>query len=387
MSTKRQPAVALAGQREDDAWRGALEFRTLAETIPALVFVTNARGQNIYTNVQFQRFTGLTPQALLNDGWRQALHPDDRAHADAIWAQSVENAEDYEARYRFCRADGVYRWHLVRGAPMLGVDGRVVRWMGSCTDIEDIVQVNVERERFDNFLRAVGTSGQLILYIKDEDGRFVFVNDAVLAIMGCVEGDVLNRSLADFPNALVEQIMHNDRAVLESGVPQVFEESWPGLDGTRHFRSVKAPMLLGDGRTGLAAVSYEMTNESDLRDQNRKLDNRLHNWLEAIPLIAWESDCCGMVTAVSQAWRDAAGLAQLPGPFSLSDVIVDRDRVRIADLWEFAIATSEMLDAQTVVYDRLDQKERPVRLVATPGRHGSPEDAPGWYGSMVPVGS
>ena len=383
MTTRTEPSTELTAPSADE-WHGGLEFRTLAETIPALVFVTDAHGRNIYTNVQFQRFAGLRAAELLGDGWLAVLHPDDRERADEVWARSVKTKELYEARYRFARSDGSYRWHLVRGTPMLNATGDVVRWMGSCTDIEDLVRSAKERERFDAFLRVIGTSDQLVLYIKDEEGRFVFVNDAVLGIMGCARSEILGRSLSDFPNRLSEQIAINDRIALEAGTPLVFEESWPGPNGERYFRSVKAPLPLGDGRTGLAAVSYEITDEHDLRLQKQALHDRLLNWLEAMPMIAWESDATGCTIAVSQAWRDAARLGQLPGPFDLTDVIVERDRGRIDDLWRFAVATGEALDTETSVYDQLSREEHPVRLLAMPGRHAEALKELGWYGSMIP---
>lgn len=120
-------------------WQGGLEFRTLAETIPCLVFVTDSDGQNIYTNVQFQRYAGVDAEALRGNGWLDVLHPEDRERAAATWSRSTIDLEPYDARYRFRRRDGAFRWHIVRGSPLANPFGGVARWIGSCTDVDDIL--------------------------------------------------------------------------------------------------------------------------------------------------------------------------------------------------------------------------------------------------------
>jgi PAS domain S-box-containing protein len=116
-----------------------LEFRALAEMIPALVFMTDREGSNIYVNAQFQRYCGIAGASLLGEGWLAALHPDDRLRAAETWRRTWALGEPYDVRYRFRKFDGEYRWHLVRGMPLKGADGTVVRWIGACTDVDDLV--------------------------------------------------------------------------------------------------------------------------------------------------------------------------------------------------------------------------------------------------------
>ena len=80
-------AVARARAKERLQQSEAL-FRTLTETLPALIFIADADGANIYSNSQFTAYTGLDSSTLLGDGWIEALHPDDRARAAQTWARS-----------------------------------------------------------------------------------------------------------------------------------------------------------------------------------------------------------------------------------------------------------------------------------------------------------
>jgi PAS domain S-box-containing protein len=115
-----------------------LDFLAVIESLPNLVFVTDADGFNIYTNSEFQKFAGLKSAQLLGDGWLSVLHPDDRERAATIWATARKVQEAYEAEYRFCGEGGDYRSFLCRASPMRE-SGKIVYWVGSCTDIQSNV--------------------------------------------------------------------------------------------------------------------------------------------------------------------------------------------------------------------------------------------------------
>lgn len=130
-------------------------FYALAEALPALVFITNAAGENIYTNLPFQTYTGLGARDLLGDGWLRALHTGDRERAHTVWSEAVRHRGTYEAEYRFRRYDGSYRWFLVRGLPVLGSDGQVADWFGTCTDIHNHKQAEETLRQANDDLRQL----------------------------------------------------------------------------------------------------------------------------------------------------------------------------------------------------------------------------------------
>ena len=71
-------------------------------------------------------------------GWNAPFHPDDKQRAWEAWQRATQYNEPYSLECRLRRADGVYRWWLIRGSPMLGVNGEILKWFGTCTDIEEI---------------------------------------------------------------------------------------------------------------------------------------------------------------------------------------------------------------------------------------------------------
>ena len=114
------------------------EFRLLAEAMPQIVWITRADGWNIYFNQQWVEYTGLTLEESYGHGWNKPFHPDDQQRAWHAWQNAVNSNGAYSLECRLRRADGEYRWWLVRGAPVFNETGSIEKWFGTCTDIHDL---------------------------------------------------------------------------------------------------------------------------------------------------------------------------------------------------------------------------------------------------------
>jgi formate hydrogenlyase transcriptional activator len=113
------------------------ELRDVVDTIPAIVWSALPNGLNTYVNSRFAEYCGMPPEQIAGTGWHAATHPDDLERHRAKWLACVASGEPLEDEVRFRRADGQYRWHLQRGVPLRDEAGRVVKWYGVLTDIED----------------------------------------------------------------------------------------------------------------------------------------------------------------------------------------------------------------------------------------------------------
>ncbi|MBF0559177.1 MAG: PAS domain-containing protein [Nitrospirae bacterium] len=116
------------------------EFRLLAEAMPQIVWITRADGWNIYFNHQWVDYTGLTLEEGYGHGWNKPFHPDDQKRAWDAWQNAVTNNGTYSLECRMRRADGVYLWWLIRGVPVFNEQGKITKWFGTCTNIQDIKQ-------------------------------------------------------------------------------------------------------------------------------------------------------------------------------------------------------------------------------------------------------
>ncbi|NVJ06194.1 PAS domain-containing protein [Myxococcus sp. AM001] len=149
------PDAAPESQRPAPALPGVDALQLLSESIPQLIWVARADGHHEYYNARWYTYTGLTPEQALGEGWRRAFHPDDLEEAGRRWADSLRTGAPYEVEYRCRRHDGVWRWHLGRGHPVRDDSGRIVKWFGTCTDIE-------EQKRAAESLRVLAEAGALL---------------------------------------------------------------------------------------------------------------------------------------------------------------------------------------------------------------------------------
>ncbi len=133
--TERQLAAAALAASE-------AQLRQLADAMPQIVWMSRPDGFLDYYNRRWYEFTG-RPEADSHgdESWIPILHPDDVHPCIGRWYSSVRTGEDYEIRYRFRdHVKGTYRWFLGRALPVRDATGNIVRWFGTCTDIDDLVR-------------------------------------------------------------------------------------------------------------------------------------------------------------------------------------------------------------------------------------------------------
>jgi PAS domain S-box-containing protein len=128
------------------------EFRTLAEAVPQIVWTTRPDGWNIYFNQKWVDYTGLTLEQSYGHGWNIPFHPEDQQRAWKAWEHATKDEAPYSLECRLRRADGIYRWWLIRGEPMRGANGEILKWFGTCTDIEDLKQASEQLRRISSEL-------------------------------------------------------------------------------------------------------------------------------------------------------------------------------------------------------------------------------------------
>ena len=112
-------------------------YRFLAKAIPQIVWTANPAGSLDSFNPRWSEYTGLPSRPHQDRNWHQALHPEDVPRWVEGWAKSRTSGMNLALDLRLRRADGTYRWHLARGSPIRDRSGRVLKWLGTCTDIDD----------------------------------------------------------------------------------------------------------------------------------------------------------------------------------------------------------------------------------------------------------
>ncbi len=226
--TARLEAELAVHRAESAALRSTVEeLRQIVATLPQIVWTARPDGWHTYFNQNWMDFTGLTLAESLGHGWNPPFHPDDRARAQEEWERATSTGQPYEIEYRLRRHDGVYHWMLGRALPLHDDEGRIVKWFGTCTDIDELkaaqerealLLAELERrathdpltglanrdllfEQLELLLDQRRRTGIAVVFV-DLDG-FKLINDA----LGHLAGD---RVLVEVGNRLRDAVRHGD---------------------------------------------------------------------------------------------------------------------------------------------------------------------------------
>ncbi|HZR71972.1 PAS domain-containing protein [Bradyrhizobium sp.] len=119
-----------------------VQFRSFAQAIPNHFWTSPPDGQLDWFNDQVYAYSGMQPGELDRGGWVAMVHPEDLPEAEQRWQSALSSGEIYEAEFRLKRHDGAWRWHLARAVPIRDTEGRIIRWVGTNTDIQDQKEVS-----------------------------------------------------------------------------------------------------------------------------------------------------------------------------------------------------------------------------------------------------
>lgn len=124
-------------------------YHNLADAVPQIVWTADAKGHLDYCNRRWIEYTGLSLSQSRGRGWLVAVHPSDVKALEHSWHGSVHSGVDCELEVRLRRAhDGAYRWHQMRAIPERDEDGSILAWLGTHSDIEQLIAAIRARDEF-----------------------------------------------------------------------------------------------------------------------------------------------------------------------------------------------------------------------------------------------
>ncbi|HXI89410.1 MAG TPA: PAS domain-containing protein, partial [Blastocatellia bacterium] len=167
---------------ESDQSRAALErafeeiknsearLRQVIDTIPAMAWCNLPDGPNEFMNKRWHEYTGLSPQESHGWGWQAALHSEDLPALMETWRELLVSGEPGEIEARLRRHDGAFRWFLIRVEPLRDETGKIFRWYGTSTDIEERKQAEEKLRQEEMELRQIIDAIAQTVTVLDPDG-------------------------------------------------------------------------------------------------------------------------------------------------------------------------------------------------------------------------
>ncbi len=248
--------------RETESKQSINRYRFLADTMPQIIWTAKPDGNLDYYNQRWFDYTGLTIEQTKDWGWKTVLHPDDLQNCVERWTKAVATEGDYEVEYRFKRAsDGLYRWHLGRAFPLRDRDGKIIQWVGTCTDIEDQKRVHDELEKRvaersvdlvsakEKLQSVLDAATQVSIVASDTEGQITVFNRGAEQMLGYTSSEMVGRRSPAILHLESELVVRGQELTEEMGKsvqgPDVlFEKARHGQPEEREWTFVRK-----DGKT------------------------------------------------------------------------------------------------------------------------------------------
>lgn len=188
--------IGLAGISTDISDRVKMEealqaseakYKSMAEGLPQLIWTALPNGDSDYYNQNWYQYTGQTEEEAMKQGWRLVVHPDD-VNKLAKWKYSLQTGKQLENEIKLRRKDNMYRWHLVRAWPVESEKGKIIKWVGTCTDIHDQKEKSEELKLKNKQLIKTNNDLDTFVYTASHDLRAPISN--MEGLINAIESDI-----------------------------------------------------------------------------------------------------------------------------------------------------------------------------------------------------
>lgn len=276
------------------------------------------------------------------------VHPEERDYVSQVYTDSVTNKTPYDIRHRLLFEDGRIKFVRERCETFYDDKGNPLRSIGTVQDITEDVLRQKERDRLHAMVEALIESSTDSIFVKDREGKYVLVNQALADLVGRPKSELLGQNdLGLFPRPVAEGFRTDDQAVKDEGKTRTYEEIVVAQGEGLPFLTTKGPLIIDEEVVGVFGIARDISafrnTEKALEESERRLSTLMGN----LPGMAYRCRNDEFWTAefVSEGCRELtgyeAGALINNRDLSLADLVDPRDAVKMAESVQQAIETRE----------------------------------------------
>ena len=271
-------------QAEEEVRRSEERFRLMTDAMPALVWTIRPDGVIDYVNRQFLQYTGSSSDVVGAEGYSFPVHPDDRAATDAAYQDALRTGEPYQIEHRLKRFDGVYRWYLCRSIPVRDAGGRIIKWYGTSSDINDLRETQEKLRESEAKFRWLFDSNLISTIFWNTTGKVIEANEAFCHLIGCTPGEIRSGDikLQDVtPSELMPRDYEAWAEIREHGSCQPYEKEFTNrADGRRVPVLITGGLLAGSKTNGIG-FAIDLSERKRMEEALRSSEATLKVAIEA----------------------------------------------------------------------------------------------------------
>ena len=304
----RLATVVIDHSRTADALRSSeLRYRTLAQQLPAIVYVTNPDGRSSIPNPDgIRHLLGHSPEEWAADPktfWERTIHPDDFARVMS-WVENQSPDPPYSIEYRMRRADGEVIWVRDTALPVFDADGAQLRWQGLIVDVTSMISTREALERSEARYRTLAQQLPAIVYDIGEDDVMTMHNTPALNGLGYTPEEWAAGAYELWRNSLypedrdrLEAAWHHSRDTRSAWSS---EYRFIGGDGrTLWVRDTAVPIELGQGQgTVWLGIVFDITDLIENAERLQASETRYRLLAEQVPALTYFRTVDGAVSTL-----------------------------------------------------------------------------------------
>jgi len=347
--------LSAVAESRDQLIESEKRYKTLSDISPVGVYKSDATGRKTYVNDRWCEFAGLSREQALGEGWINAVHPEDRDKAWQLWNEAKEDNRNFSAEYRYLKPDGETVWVYAQAAAEFDDDGEVIAFVGTVTNITASVQAELaakeSRARFQAFHENLPSP----INLKDEQGRFIFVNKA-FSIRYPEIDNFIGLTVHDvFDSETVKLIVEQDQEVIRTGRVISRQNRILRRSGEHGYvQNIKFPVDDGKQRL-IGTISPDITKMVEATKIVEESEQRYRQLVDELPvaLLIQRNNIFLYANTVAARLLGYDSPEEMVGISSV-DVIEESQRGKVRDRILQASSTDQPLPLAELTYLRKD---------------------------------
>lgn len=286
--------------------RNERKFRLLADTLPQLIWTGDASGKLDYYSQNFFDFSGLSMENIIDNGWLQIIHPEEKAGNEKQWKEALFSGETFISEHRLKGRNGEYRWQLSRAVAYRDEYGNITMWVGTSTDINDQKvasreleskvkertlelatkeeQLAIQRE----FAEIILNSSVDVIAVFDVELRYLSVNKKFEEVYQRSAKELIGQKITDVFPKMVDSYFYNQLLETSKGNAS-HSTGYQSIITERYYETFMIPLMSNDAIYAILVTAHDNTElmraYHQLELKNNELEKSNHN-LEQFAYIA-----------------------------------------------------------------------------------------------------